>query len=354
LPFLLFALCCQKDEAPAPIALRTVIAYMVADNDLSGCAMDDIAEMRLGVANGQAANLLVYVDAAEAAPCLLRIARGVCDTLRRYEECNSCSPDQLRRVLSEAAELYPAEDYGLVLWSHGTSWLPTGALLRSFGLDGEQRLNIPDLAAALPLHFEFVLLDACGMGAVEVAYELRHAARYFIASSTDILEMGFPYDLILPKLLAATPDLRGAAEGYMEYYRQQQGDFRSATVALLATAELENLAAATRRVVAQQPFSLATFDRASVQRLDMFSEQYAFDFLDFISQAFPHADTGELTAQLSRVVLYKAHTASFLEQYPVDAYCGLSTYIPHPQRSDLNSYYRRLAWYGDSGYSTFF
>jgi hypothetical protein len=88
--------------------------------------------------------------------------------------------------------------------------------------------------------------------------------------------------------------------------------------------------------------------------LDVYAEQYTFDFLDFVNKAFPETDKTALTEQLNRAVLYKAHTAGFIGMYDINTFCGLSCYIPHPSRDDLNSYYRYLNWSQASGFMNLF
>jgi len=107
-------------------------------------------------------------------------------------------------------------------------------------------------------------------------------------------------------------------------------------------------------LIANHAFDTETFDRTLVQRLDVYSEQYVFDFLDFMEKAFPEADTNPLKEQLSKTVLYKAHTPEFIGVYAIATYCGLSCYIPHPERDDLNTYYQQLDWCQDSGFSKLF
>jgi hypothetical protein len=94
---------------------------------------------------------------------------------------------------------------------------------------------------------------------------------------------------------------------------------------------------------------LDTFDRTSVQRLDVYEEQYVFDLSDFIDKLFPDANKDDFIAQLNKVVSYKNHTPQFIMEFDINTYCGLSCYIPHPKRSDLNEYYKSLRWYADSG-----
>ncbi|MDR1172788.1 MAG: hypothetical protein LBL24_10070 [Bacteroidales bacterium] len=345
---------CQKDDDPGLLpANRTVIVYMAADNDLSGDALVDLEEMQRGYTE-TGAKLVVFVDVAGEAPYLLQMTGAGGQKVKSYPEFNSADALQMQHVLNEIIELYPAEHYGLALWSHGTSWLPAGRRLSSFVEDGGRQMNIPDLAEALPLHFDFILFDACLMGAVEVAYELKDKTDFLIASSTETIYEGFPYDRIISELLAPEVNPTEVARRYFEYYNRLEGAYRSATVSVTDTRGMEALAAATARLIEGQPFDMTAFDRASVQRLDVYGEQYMFDFWDFIAKAFPQADAEALREQLAATALYKACTPQFIEEYDIRTFCGLSCYIPHPQRNDLNSYYQQLGWCKNAGFLQLF
>jgi hypothetical protein len=345
---------CSKDDTPETVRTAlTVIVYMAADNDLWDVASVDLEEIKRGYRE-TGVSLVVLTDAANETPCLLRITEDGEQTVKTYQEFDSADPANMNRLLGEIVEMYPSESYGLILWSHGTSWLPAGVQLRSFAADGSRQMNIPELAEALPVHFSFILFDACLMGAVEVAYELRNRTDYIIASSAETIDTGFPYDLIIPELLSSAPDLRKTAEHYFNYYNEQEGAYRSATISLIDTKELNNLAGITGQLISGQTFDIVSFDRTSVQPLDVYGEQYTFDFLDFITKAFPEADKQPLMEQLEKTVLYKAHTERFLEMYEINTYCGLSCYIPHAGRNDLNSYYQQLSWCQAGGYSKLF
>jgi hypothetical protein len=344
---------CSKDHSVDTATVRTVIVYMAADNDLWADALVDVEEMQAGFSE-QRVNLVVFLDPSGEPPCLLKIAHGTKTTVKTYPEHNSADASQMRKVLDDAIVLYPARSYGLALWSHGTSWLPANHLLKSFGEDGGKQMNIPELAAALPVHFDFILFDACLMGSVEVAYELKDKTDYLIASSTETIYEGFPYDEIVPELLKSNIDMIRIAQTYFDYYNRLPGAYRSATISVTSTKELAHLAEVTKQLLTGASCNLSLFDRTAVQRLDIYSEQYAFDFFDFISKIAPEADKSLLTQQLNKTVLYKANTAQFLEEYNIETYCGLSCYIPHPNRSDLSSYYKTLKWYAASGFNLLF
>jgi len=215
-------------------------------------------------------------------------------------------------------------------------------------------MNIDVITTALPIKFDFILLDACLMGSIEVAYELRNKTDYIIASPTDIIYMGFPYEQIIRELTCTEPDLRKVAADYFNFYNEMSGTFRSASISLINTKEMEQLAAITKQLITGHTLDADAFERTSVQRLDVYSEQYTFDFLDFMEKAFRDVDTDLLKEQLNKTVLYKAHTPNFINEYNILIFCGLSCYIPHPQRDDLNTYYQHLDWCKDSGFYQLF
>jgi hypothetical protein len=343
----------EEDELTPESVSRTLIVYMAADNDLSADALADLEEMKQGFSeNGT--NLIVFIDLMDENPRLLKIHPRKETVIKSYPEMNSANPEVLKQVIEEIIKLYPTPEYGLILWSHGTSWLPAGSTLRSFGQDSGKQMNIIDLAKALPIRFGFILMDACLMGSVEVAYELKDKTDFIIASSTETIYTGFPYDKIIPELLKPEWDLKAVGQCYFDYYNSLQGAYQSATLSLIDTKELDDLAALTRKLISEQSFNLASFDRTSVQRLDVYNEQYTFDFFDFIDKAFPEADKTELIRQLGKAIPYKANTIMFLGEYALNTYCGLSSYIPHNKRNDLNNYYKQLSWYKAGGYDRIF
>ncbi len=343
---------CGKNAADVPVK-RTIIVYMAADNDLSGDADADIEEMKKGFSE-KGTNLIVFIDPVGATPYILKIKPNGGQVIKNYPEFNSADASQMRQVLNDIIGMYPAESYGLILWSHGTSWLPAGSKLKSFGDDNGKQTDIPALVDVLPVHFDYILFDACLMGAVEVAYELKDKADYIIASSTETIYEGFPYDQIIPELISSDPDLKKVAERYFKFYDDLSGAYRSATVSLIDTRQLDDLAALVQILISENAFGLGSFERTRVQRLDVYGEQYIFDFFDFINHAFPDVDKQALMEQLNKTVLYKAHTPMFIEQYEINTYCGLSCYIPHLQRDDLNAYYQQLGWCAASGFTKLF
>jgi hypothetical protein len=149
---------CSNDE-PCPTPVRTVLIYMAADNSLSSFSYKNLESIVKGSSasalNG--GNLLVYLDASDAAPQLLQIKAKSDGTIQKlaikdYPEQNSADPIVMRGVFESVVSEFPAESYGLVLWSHGTAWLPYNVqpMLRSFGQDETSWMEIPELSLPRP------------------------------------------------------------------------------------------------------------------------------------------------------------------------------------------------------------
>ena len=143
--FILFASCSKDDDTVVIPTDRTIVVYMAANNDLSDDAWDNINKMQSGYEE-KGANLIVFIDTADDTPHILRIGRGSSTRVKTYPEFNSADEVKMREVLNDIIELYPAASYGLVLWSHGTSWLQAGSRLKSFGEDHGRQMNIAALA----------------------------------------------------------------------------------------------------------------------------------------------------------------------------------------------------------------
>ena len=250
----------------------------------------------------------------------------------------------LAGVINRMKEVAPADSYGLIMSSHGGGWVPAdlydvyllGESSRAnepdanplfYGQDDYDCMEIPDLVDALDqTRFKYIIFDACFMGNVEGLYDMRNAADYIIASPTEILGAGFPYENFLPLLFERTDHkLKEVCEAYMEYYRDTSG-----TIALIDCSKMDALAEAMRGVYAEAK----SVDVSQVQAYDNFLYHLYFDLGDYVKQVATGDTLERFNAALRDVVVYSGYTDTFFtvtgedDAYiPIEEYSGLSCYI---------------------------
>ena len=104
-----------------------MLAYVASDNDLNAETSDKIAALCRGRPRPRG-ELLIYADTPQGARLLRALPDGTQQTVAEYGAENSASPAVLGRTLRETMNAFPAPGYGLVFFSHGSGWLPQGAL----------------------------------------------------------------------------------------------------------------------------------------------------------------------------------------------------------------------------------
>ena len=344
---------CKKDDSPSLSSARTVMVYMAANNSLNGDAYTNINQMERAF-QGINGKLLVYARLKNTEPKIYEIQYDTGNDIRSrvlkcYGEHNSSDPEVMAGVIADMQQLAASRSYGLVLWSHATSWHPDPRIrLKSFGDDGGETMDIKALKTALPDNLDFLLFDACSMASVEVLYELRDKARYIIASPAEVISVGMPYDEMLHDLYDT--DLKSglitSAKAYYDHYNGLSDAYQSATVSVIDNAKLDKLAGTVGTFLSTEAQHWSVLKRDEVQRLDFApdSPTAGFDLIDFYQQNFPDADIGAIEVALQDAVLYTAHTPNFNGQ-EIRAYSGLSMYIPHPDNAWVHPYYKGLDWY---------
>ena len=357
---------CKKAETEEIVVVKrpkTVLLYMVANNNLSYDAENSISRLQNGYIPAEEGNLLVYKHCAGMDPVLLHIKKGeegtvVADTAYRFPPRVSATKSALTQALNVTQALFPADSYGLILWSHGTGWIPPlassssaaqevsgSAPQRTFGLDGKVELEIRDLAQAIPYKLSFMLMDACFMGGIETAYEVKDSVDYYIGSPAEILTESFPYHKIMQHIFKSTPDYAAVCREYYDYYNAKTGSVRSATVALMDCSKLAEVAEVAKRVFDQYGERIASLDLSLLQPYFRgSSSKYFYDLKDLVDAIADASLSAEFAAALERAVPYKASTPYFIE-LPIRSFCGVSTYVPgNPADTKLADYYKQYKW----------
>lgn len=369
---LLVAACNEEKELLSMYQGKTVLVYMVADNNLNGTVDKNIDSMAIGLKNSTiSGNLLIYLDGQDQLPQLIQLVREADGRVtqkivKTYVEQNSVSPKVMASVLKEVAEEYPSQSYGLVLWSHGYGWLPgsgnTKAIsTRWFGQDGGYYMDVPDLVTALNAgpHFDYIMFDACFMGGIETTYALRRCTDYIIASPTEVIADGFPYSDIVSSLFGSTEaDYIQVAKLFYEHYNAFPEAGRSASVGCIKCSELESLASQTAKLITAHATALNTFSASGVQCLESYSPHLFYDLGAFV-KTFTEQESTVFEEQLNKAVVYKACTPKILSvsvggvkiYIPINEFSGLNTYIPQSGQATRNTTYHSFEWYMAAGWN---
>lgn len=339
---------------------NSVSSYLTDD-------LEDLASGTLPLFNRQADVLLVLSRlpqnrlSSTNAPVLYRmyadkngeVAR---DTLLTWGTSTPlCTPDLLNETLTFVEDHFPAKGYGMVLSSHASGWIPqieAKSRTKTVGQDKQGsssfEIDMEEFAAAIPFRMDYILFDACFMGCVEVAWQLREKADIVGFSPAEVLAEGFVYKTLTQRLLQKTPDPVAVCRDYFEQYDPVSG---SATITVVDTRKMDRLATVCKQLFQKYREGIYSLEWSDVQYYFRPGYAYAadvkhlFDIQDILVQAGISAeDKAGFDAALKECLLYEAHTPQFLS-VPLTRACGLSMYLPTSGTYELTSYYaEHVAW----------
>ena len=325
----------------------------------------------------------------------------VSDTLKTFgTETIAASSSTMRQVLTYVKDEFPAKGYGLVFSSHGSGWLPAGyyyspsrfeddhkgevgtsrqgiaaqsvghprlpvpegdmpdtdpfyGMTRSIGQDyikgsyyGHE-MSVSEFADAIPYHLDYLLFDMCFSGGVEVAYGLKDKADYLGLSPAEVLGDGmFDYTKITSFLLdRTTPDLEGLFKDSFGMYDKQNGAYRSATINLVRTDGLDNLARVCSDLFREYSDTLSNAPTHLIQGYFRNDRHYFFDLMDTFRKCISNEeDLRAVNDAIDRCVVYREATPQFLATFDITEYSGFSIYLPCAGTPLLDSYYKKEPW----------
>ena len=196
-----------------PISDYTVLVYVVG-SDLESeyyLATEDLDEMIYGFP-GDSINVIVETGGAPAEIDDYRYVDFT--TVKRHEikndiieisdlgQQNMGDPKTLTDFLVWGTSSYPANNYALILWNHGSG-------INGYGHDDVSFdfLSLDEIDDALnsakklnDVHYEMIGFDACLMATIEVANIVKDYGHYLVASEEIEVGYGWKYDEIISSL----------------------------------------------------------------------------------------------------------------------------------------------------------
>ena len=344
----------------------------------------------------------------ETTPYVIRLYRDkkagvVADTLLTVAAGKFLTqPSVMKEVLSYVKDKFKSEHYGMVFSSHATGWVPEGyynnpvsnttgsntswqaqrrhfslpdgavpyyepepedgpVMVKSIGQEDTKyegnkisyELGLSAFTSSIPMHLDYIIFDACLMGCIETAYEMRNVCDKIAFSPAEILEYGLNYDSLAAHLLEGEPDLSSVCKDYFEKYEKQSDQYmRSATITLVDCTKLDRLASICKDLVSAYRIGLATINPSDVQPFFRSYHHWFYDLEDiFVKAGINDTEKANLRSALEACVIYKAATPTFLlyksgggSGFKINCYSGFSMYLPCNGNNYLDDYYKTLAW----------
>lgn len=372
-----FCACCKSDPEPAKRD-RVLLYYAAGFNSISSYIEEDIEELcsKGYVPDKNSRNvLLVFQNLVKGSysdpvtPELFRVYRNsdgkiVKETVFTFAPGTvAASAGTLFATLSYVRYEFPSAKYGLIFSSHATGWLPASHTVRSLsrssvsplsigneyspetGVSVQYEMDLADFAEAIPMHLDYILFDACFMGGVEVAYQLKDVCDRVAFSPAEVIADGFDYTTMAEYLLQADSDLYGVCKAYYDHYMSLSGSYNSATVSLVDCSGMDSLAETCKEIYKAHRTELDALVPKDIQCFGRKEEhRYFYDLKDIMNHlGLTPEEMESFESALDDCIVYAATTGRMIE-LPIDIekFCGLSSYCTNKDTYD--DFYKTLSW----------
>ena len=294
--------------------------------------------------------------------------------IKKYEGNSYCSAEGFADLLNDVKQNAEALNYALIIGAHGCGWTyaedwnnypfyarPSfgSSLPKDYSFSGinfgsnpnephtrflgstllkENAIDVATLAEGIResgLKMQYILFDACYMGNVETAYELKDVTNYLISSSSEVMGMGIPYRSIWSMLNSATPNYSGIVNGIVNFYKSS--DVPYCNMAAIDCREMDNLASVMKEINSKYTLD-SSIPQETIQPLDGFTPNLFYDMSVYVDSLKPSGYLkDQFAAQMQKTIKEAAHTDEALTMlkdpyrgttFQVKSYCGLSISDP--------------------------
>lgn len=356
---------------------QTVFMYLPWSSNLTSYFYQNIADMQSIIGKNILKNerIIVFMCTTPTNATLFELTykegEGVQIPLKdyKYSTPEYTQAEGITSILKDVQDYCPAKRYSMIIGCHGMGWIPVSTsttsrnsmyankrhweyenvpMTRFFGgLEPQYQTDITTLAKGISdagLRMEYILFDDCYMSTVEVAYDLRKVTNHLIASTSEIMAYGMPYDKI-GQYLIGNIDYKSICDEFYSFY-STYNKMPCGTIGVTDCTELDNLAAIMKEINHQYSFDTTLTN--SLQRLDGYNPVIFFDYGDYVSKLCPDPDLlDQFTDQLNRTVPFKRNTEYFYSmkrgKVKINTFSGIT--ISDPSTNSDASRKEDTAWY---------
>lgn len=354
---LLFSICtfysCQQEneniEEDPIIATKTILMYLPYTgyiNDLYPYFLDNINAIKKGIEDqqglkGNAFFIFIAQDKKNAALIRVRYKGTKCvqDTLRKFVGFQYNQADHIARVLNYVKAEAPANNYAMLIGCHGMGWLKASTydtnnvqeirklqiqkksniLTRWFG-GNTYMTDITTLADAITsanMKMQYILFDDCYLSNIETAYDLKDVTNYLVASTSEIMAIGMPYQKMWKFLSQDQPDYQALCNEFYNFYSTYQYPY--GTLGITDCKAVKDIAIIMKNINAK--FKPSKEELPEMQSLDGFTPSIFFDFGQYVNILCKDDNLKRVfNVQLKKLMPYATHTGKYYSAYTGKAY----------------------------------
>jgi hypothetical protein len=254
----------EYEEPEPPPREWTMIVYMAADNDLDGAALEDFNELEAVDYEGKPVTVLALIDRKNT-------SSGNWSDTRLYEiksdpggkntviiskrldgmpelnissnsesEIDTGNQTTLSGAINCAKRLYPADNYGLIVWGYGLGW--KGCLIDDTS-NSSMTLSAFNSAIA-DKGLSVAAFDTDFGVTLESAYEIRGGAAYMVGTPnvTPDAEKGWDYQKLFTGFLGNQfLSAEAFCKSVVEQFQQQYGETGGACISVIDMSKVDAL-----------------------------------------------------------------------------------------------------------------
>ncbi|BDS11337.1 clostripain-related cysteine peptidase [Aureispira anguillae] len=205
----------NKKQNNAPLKKWCFLTYIAGDNNLSNAGLKDIIEM---CEEGASSDIYIGVEIDTYGEHTGSIRYEIPEAdwsgmayrkvIERLQERDSGSPKTIKSFLKWGFNRYRAEDYVVVIWSHGSGFR---AKRKNIAYDDfGSSLNMSEIEWAIRKSgiakdekIKILGFDACLMSMLEIAYHFKDQVEIIVGSQQTEPADGWPYNKVIHEIKEA-------------------------------------------------------------------------------------------------------------------------------------------------------
>ncbi len=249
----------------------TFLIYMAADNDLEAEAIKDLNELegvnyedeplsiivlldrspRYDNTNGNWSGTRLYEIQTDTAGVdgIIRSKELFCPELAigsdNLANLNTADPDTLSKCIEYVKKYYDADNYGFIMWGHGTGWRGGGGEAgntKAFAIDETSSSYMTNAEFGQAIDGKGLSVagfDTCYGGLLETAYEIKESAQYMIASEGSVPASGWDYRSLFSSFLENDLSASSFGDAAVTQFKNQYAGVQKSVISVIDLSQIQ-------------------------------------------------------------------------------------------------------------------